>query len=163
MVSITIIIRNAVDGDVPQIFDVRTSVRENHLSMEQLARIGVTPQAILEVVHQEPCIWVAMKDDQIIGFSMASAEEACLFALFVRPQWEGQGAGKQLLERAEAFLFSNSPSIWLHTQSASRAARFYEKRGWKKAGLWHEDEYRYEKHRPDWIASKRDSVLPPQI
>lgn len=121
-----IIIRDAAEKDIPGIFEVRTSVRENHLSTEQMAEIGVTHQTILEAIHKEPCIWVAVSDDHIVSFSMGSAEDSCLFAAFVRPEWEGQGIGRLLVERAEAFLFENSPSIWLHTDGSSRAAGFYE-------------------------------------
>lgn len=144
----TIDIRDASEKDIPQIFEVRTSVRENHLSTEQMAEIGVTPQTVLEAIHKEPCVWVAHEGDQIVGFSMGSSEDACLFAAFVRPEWEGQGIGRLLVERAEAFLFKKSPSIWLHTDGSSRAAGFYEKLGWKRTKLWQDGEYRFEKHRP---------------
>jgi|SRR5215217_1651390 len=145
----TIIIRDAAEGDIPGIFAVRISVRENHLSTEQLAEIGITHQTILETIHKEPCMWVAVNDDDIIGFSMGSSEDSCLFAAFVRPEWEGQGIGRLLVERAEQFLFESSQSLWLHTEGSSRAAGFYEKLGWKRTSLWQDGEYRFEKHRPD--------------
>ena len=141
-------IRDASEKDIPQIFEVRTSVVENHLSTEHLAEIGVTPQTILEAIRKEPCIWAALEGDQIVGFSMGSSEDACLFAVFVRPEWEGQGIGRLLVERAEEFLFKSSPSIWLHTDGSSRAAGFYERLGWKRTSLWQDGEYRFEKHRP---------------
>lgn len=145
----TVIIRDAVEGDVPEIFEVRTSVRENHLSAEQMAEIGITHRTILDAIHEEPCLWVAVDGNRIVGFSMASSEDSCLFAAFVRPEWEGQGIGRLLVDRAEAFLFSRSQSIWLHTDVSSRAAGFYEKLGWKRTSLWQDGEYRFEKHRPD--------------
>ncbi len=145
----TIIIRDAAERDIPEIFEVRTSVRENHLSTEQMAEIGITHQTILEAIHKEPCIWVALKDNQIVGFSMVDAAEACLFAAFVRPEHEGQGIGRLLVERAEARLFETSQSIWLHTDGSSRAAGFYEKLGWKRTSLWQDGEFRFEKRQPD--------------
>lgn len=141
-------IRDASEKDITEIFEVRTSVRENHLSIEQLAEIGVTHQTILETIREEPCVWVAVEADHIVGFSMGSSEDACLFAAFVRPAWEGRGIGRLLVERAEAFLFEKYPSIWLHTAGSSRAAGFYEKLGWKRTSLWQDGEYRFEKHRP---------------
>ena len=144
----TINIRDAAENDIPQIFEVRTSVHENHLSIEQMAEIGITPQTILEAIRAEPCIWVAVEGDQVVGFSMGSSEDACLFAAFVRPEWEGQGIGRRLVEAAEAFLFKINPSIWLHTDGSSRAAGFYEKLGWKRTSLWQDAEYRFEKQRP---------------
>lgn len=144
----TIRIRDASEKDIPQIFEVRTSVRENHLSTEQMAEIGITPHTIREALHKGPCIWVAVEDDQVVGFSMGSSEDACLFAAFVRPEYEGQGIGRLLVERAEVFLFKSNTSIWLHTNGSSRAAGFYEKLGWKRTSPWQDGEYRFEKHRP---------------
>jgi len=143
----TIIIRDAVERDIPAIFDVRTSVRENHLSIEQMAAFGITHQTILEALHKAPCIWVAVHDGRIVGFSMGKAEDSCLFAAFVRPEWQGQGIGRLLVERAEAFLFEHCRSIWLRTDGASRAAGFYEQLGWKRTSV-ENGETRFEKHRP---------------
>jgi GNAT superfamily N-acetyltransferase len=143
-----IIIRDAVEKDISKVFEVRTSVQENHLSTKQMAEMGITHQTILEALHKEPCIWVAVNEDQIVGFSMGNAEDACLFAAFVRPEWEGQGIGRRLMERAEAFLFERHSSIWLHTDGWSRAAGFYERLGWERMPDVEHRDARFEKHRP---------------
>ncbi|WP_256870556.1 hypothetical protein [Chromobacterium haemolyticum] len=39
-------IRLAVRADIAALFDIRTSVRQNHLSIEQLAGLGITPETI---------------------------------------------------------------------------------------------------------------------
>jgi GNAT superfamily N-acetyltransferase len=142
-----IIIREATEDDIPAIFSVRTSVRENHLSVEQMAEFGITHEVIRLALHEEPCIWVAVAGDQIVGFAMGPAADACLFALFVRPEWEGRGIGTRLIERAEAYLFERHHSIWLRTDGSSPAAAFYEKLGWKRMGV-ENGETRFEKHRP---------------
>ena len=69
-------IRVANVGDIDTIFEIRTRVRENHLSREQLADIGVTPDAIREAIAQAPCIWVAEVDGTPVGFSMADQQDA---------------------------------------------------------------------------------------
>lgn len=148
----TIIVRNALEQDIPAIFAVRTSVRENHLSVEQMAGMGITHDTIREMLQGEPCIWVAAQGDHIVGFSVADAADACLFAAFVRPEWAGQGVGRRLMERAEAFLFERHSSIWLHTDGSSRAAGFYERLGWKRMPDVENRDARFEKHRP---ANKR--------
>src|SRR5690349_18331869 len=128
----TITIRDAAEKDIPAIFEVRTSVRENHLSVEQMAEMGITNETIREALRNEACIWVAAEGDHVVGFSMADAANACLFAAFVRPDWAGQGIGRRLMERAEAFLFARHSLIWLHTDGSSHAAGFYERLGWRR-------------------------------
>ncbi len=144
----TFSIRDAIDDDIPSIFEVRTSVRENHLSVEQLSEMGVTFETIREALRQYPCIWVAEQEGQIVGFSMVDIEDACMFAAFVRPEREGLGIGRQLVERAEAFLFEHHPSIWLETDGSSRAAGFYERLGWKRSEELGSGDARFEKHQP---------------
>ena len=144
----TITIRDAAEEDIPAIFEVRTSVRENHLSVEQMAEMGITNETIRQVLCKEPCIWVAVHGNHIVGFSMGDAADACLFAAFVRPEWEGQGIGRRLMDRAEAFLFERHSSIWLHTDGSSRAAGFYERLGWKRMPDMENRDARFEKHRP---------------
>ena len=143
-----ITIRDATEEDIPAIFEVRTSVRENHLSVEQMAALGITHQTVLDALRTEPCIWVAVEEDRVVGFSMADAEDACVFAAFVRPEWAGQGIGRRLMQRAEAFLFERHNSIWLHTDGASSAAGFYEELGWERMPDVEGRDARFEKHRP---------------
>ena len=142
-----ITIRDAAEGDIPAIFEVRTSVRENHLSVEQMAALGITHQTVLDALRTAPCIWVAVEGDHVVGFSMADTEDACVFAAFVRPEWAGQGIGRRLMERAEAFLFERHNSIWLHTDGASSAAGFYEELGWERMPDVEGRDARFEKHR----------------
>ena len=143
----TITVRDATEDDILAIFDVRTGVHENHLSIEQMAEMGVTEETIREALREEPCIWVCESGRQILGFSMAGGADACLFAVFVRPEWEGQGIGRQLTERAEAFLFQRYSSIWLETDGSSRAAGFYERLGWMRTQVLGNGDVRFEKHR----------------
>jgi len=142
-----ITIRDAAEADIPAIFEVRTSVRENHLSVAQMAEMGITTETIRQALREEPCIWVAVDGDHIVGFSMGDAADACVFAAFVRPPWQGQGIGRRLMERAEAFLFARHSSIWLHTAGTSPAASFYERLGWTRMPDVENRDARFEKHR----------------
>ena len=77
----------------------------------------------------------------------ASAE---VFALFVRPEWEGRGLGSVLLRAAEAELFREHERIWLLTDGGDeiRANGFYLKQGWELVTRMDERDVRYEKSRP---------------
>jgi len=144
---VDIAIRDATDEDIPHIFEVRTSVRENHLSVAQMADLGITPDTIEAALEQAPCIWVALHKGTVVGFSMSNLAEGCIFAAFVRPEWEGKGVGRRLIERAEAFLFAHHACIWLSTDSASRAAKVYESLGWTPVAKLANGEIRFEKRR----------------
>ncbi|WP_110631200.1 GNAT family N-acetyltransferase [Salinicola sp. LHM] len=123
-------VREARNADIDEIFAIRTSVAENHLSHEQLTEMGITPGAIAAMLAQGPCLWVAEIDQVPVGFSMVRDETGCVFGLFVRADHEGRGAGRLLLERAECHLFAKFDEIWLETEIGSRAYAFYERAGW---------------------------------
>lgn len=142
-----ITLRDAVPGDIETIFNIRTAVKENHLSREQMAEMGITPQTVLEIINASRCIWIAEVNGQAVSFAMAIIEEACLFAIFVTPEFEGLGVGKKLLQKAESFLFSTCQNIWLETASGSRAATFYKRHGWVPVSKPGESDIRFEKSR----------------
>ncbi|WP_322528451.1 GNAT family N-acetyltransferase [Salinicola sp. LHM] len=114
-------VREARETDIGEIFAIRTSVAENHLSLEQLAGMGITPEAVAAEIARGPCVWVAEIDRVPVGFSMVRDETGCVFGLFVRADHEGRGVGRSLLERAERHLFAKYDEIWLETEIGSRA------------------------------------------
>jgi GNAT superfamily N-acetyltransferase len=129
-------IRLGTIDDLPQISIVRTSVRENHLSIEQMAKAGITPQGIAEQMTSGALkCWVAEHDLVIVGFSMAERDTANIFALFVLPDFEGRGLGSMLLEESEAWLreLGHSHAI-LNTEPGTRAFAFYRRKGWEEMG-----------------------------
>lgn len=142
-------IRPAVRADIAALFDIRTSVRQNHLSIEQLADLGITPETIAETIAAAPCAWIAEQDGQPAGFAMADLDAGEVFALFIKPAFEGQGLGRQLLSQAEAALFQRHPVIRLTTErgEAIRAHGFYQGQGWRQAGLAESGDVLYEKRR----------------
>lgn len=123
-------IRLALPSDLADIFRVRTSVRENHLSVEQMAQMGITQEAVAGMLSGSPCAWVAVVDGEVVGFSMIDIEEASLFAAFVLPAHEGKGLGGKLVAAAEERLFELHSEIWLETGRDTRAAGFYRSLGW---------------------------------
>ncbi|MFP3515339.1 GNAT family N-acetyltransferase [Pseudomonas sp. SIMBA_077] len=140
-------LRVAHFDDIDSIFDIRTRVKENHLSREQLAEMGITPDAIREALVQAPCVWIAEIDGICAGFSMADLQDGCVFAAFVLPEYEGLGLGRQLMDKAQTFLFERHPTIWLETAEASRAYGFYRALGWTPVERLPEGDIRFEKSR----------------
>jgi ribosomal protein S18 acetylase RimI-like enzyme len=129
-------IRRASSDDVSGIFRVRTSVRENHLSEEELSDLGITRDSVAGLLRSgEARAWCAEVDGAIVGFSMARQPERDIFALFVLPQFEGRGIGSLLLDAAVDWLRTSDPKpIRLNTERTTRAFRFYTNRGWRETG-----------------------------
>jgi ribosomal protein S18 acetylase RimI-like enzyme len=130
-------IRPAIPDDVADLFRVRTSVRENHLSEEELSDLGITHDSISGLLRSgEGQAWCAEVDGAVVGFSMARQPERDIFALFVLPQFEGCGIGTLLLDAAVDWLRASDPKpIHLNTERTTKAFRFYINRGWRETGL----------------------------
>jgi len=131
-------IREAQTEDIETLFDIRTSVSENYQSREELANLGVTPQTVASMLRSSCCAWIAEVDGEPIAFSMANAAEKTIFAMFVLPPFEGCGAGRLLMEKAEEWLWSKGiEQIWLLTGNdpGLRAYGFYLHLGWIPVGV----------------------------
>lgn len=126
-------IREAQLEDIETLFNIRTSVIENHQSREELATLGITPETVAEMLQTDCRAWIAEIDQQPIAFSMANAAEKTIFAMFVLPSFEGRGAGRALMQQAEQWLWVQGvEEIWLLTGNDSnlRAYGFYLRLGW---------------------------------
>jgi GNAT superfamily N-acetyltransferase len=139
------VIRVAMAADMPGIARVRTSVRENHLTPEQLRARGITNESVAASFLEDSRGWVAERNGEIVAFTIADRAEKSIFALFVLPAHEGQGLGDRLLTLALEWLGDNGArDIWLTTGPDTKAARFYEKRGWMAVAPTETGDVRYE-------------------
>ncbi len=150
ILTVKTVIRPARATDISAIFAIRTAVKENTLSLEQLTEMGITPDVIQGMLELSDCIWVAEVDEITAGFTIVDQEEGSLFALFVLPEYEGLGLGRQLMDNAEAALFQQHSRVWLETDSQSRAATFYLRRGWEAVEQLAGTDKRYQKKRPEF-------------
>lgn len=137
--------RLALSSDIEGIFDVRTSVKENHLSREEMEQMGITESSVIDMIEKNRCAWVAVDNGKIIGFSMILPDEGSLFAAFVLPEYEGRGVGRSLVQLAEQELFKHHEVAWLETDKNSRAAKFYKRLGWVEKENVSESDIRLEK------------------
>lgn len=140
-------VRTAQLSDIEGMFDVRTSVIENHLSREEMRQMGITESVVADMIENNHCAWVATENDKIIGFSMILPDEGCLFAAFVLPEYEGRGVGRRLVVLAEQELFKHHEIAWLETDKNSRAAKFYMQLGWGNKTNINSTDIKLEKHR----------------
>ena len=124
-------LRRATDGDVPQIREIRDTVRENILS--DPAR--VTPADIAWFLDNGP-IWVWQETDgKVAGFSAGDPRDGWVWALFVAPGHEGKGIGRALLQAAcDRLREAGHGRATLSTQPGTRAERHYRADGWAATG-----------------------------
>ncbi len=133
--------------DIDTLFEIRTSVVENHQSLEEIAQLGITPESIAKMLETDCRAWVAEIDDRPIGFSIANATEKTIFGIFVLPSFECRGAGRALMQAAENWLWSKGMNeIWLVTGNdpSLRAYGFYLHLDWIMVSIELDGDFRGE-------------------
>jgi GNAT superfamily N-acetyltransferase len=143
-------IREAQLNDIETLFNIGTSVLENHHSREELAELGVTPESVAQMLQTDCCAWIAEIAGNPIAFSMANATQKTIFAMFVSPAFEGRGAGRRLMQCAEGWLWQQgAEEIWLLTGNNPklRAYGFYLHLGWVPAGIQADGQMKFIKKR----------------
>lgn len=137
--------REATIDDIPVIMEIRFAVKENVLSNPN----AVTPEMCIDYLDKLGHGWVAEIDQQVVGFSYAASEDNSIWALFVLPEFEGRGLGKNLLTLATGWLFQRGADhIKLGTQPNTRADRFYGLQAWVRGEMKNHSEVNYTLNRP---------------
>ena len=79
---------------------------------------------------------VAEIEGEIIRFAIGNATGGNVWALFVHPDHERRGYGRQLHDVMVSWLWEQGvPKLWLTTDPDTRAQRFYEAAGWSVVGF----------------------------
>ena len=99
-----------------------------------LTRLRTLPSFRERLQHALPYIRVVGRVGEPIGFAIVKDDE--LYQLFVAAEARGTGVAAALLDDAETRLERSGVTVaWLACAIGNdRAARFYEKRGWSRAG-----------------------------
>jgi GNAT superfamily N-acetyltransferase len=138
------LLRRATSTDIPAMSQIRLSVVENILSDPT----RVTNQMYEDFLAKTGRGWIAEIDDQIVAFCYADKVNASIWALFVRPGYEGKGFGQSLLKEAVDWLFGiGHESVYLTTGINTRADRFYSEQGWMRVPV-SSTEVRYSLNKP---------------
>jgi len=141
------IFREARIDDIKQIQVVRKSVRENTLSDPDL----VTDEDCLEFMTVRGKGWVCEIDNRIVGFAIADLKDNNIWALFLDPEFEKKGIGRQLHKVMLDWYFTETKEkVWLGTAFNTRAERFYRKAGWTEVGLHGTKEIKFEMSYATW-------------
>jgi len=125
------VIREAVIADIPNMQRIRNAVRENVLSNPDL----VKDSDYAELIEGKGKGWIFETENEMAGFAFADVENQNIWALFVHPDFEKRGIGKQLHDTMLTWYFPSNDFVWLTTAPNTRAAGFYRKAGWSEKGL----------------------------
>lgn len=130
--------RAAIPPDSPHCVELRGQTRQNAFSAEALAALGITAKTWAQGIESgaNPG-YVCLDGDRMVGMCFAERDSGEVLVVAVLPQYEGNGIGKELLERTletlkrlghvRSFLGCNpSPE--------SRSHGFYRKLGWTSTG-----------------------------
>jgi len=135
-----VIFREAKIEDIPAVSEIRLSVTENVLSDPR----KVTPEIVALYISVSGKGWLCEVNGEVVGFSIASLKDASIWALFVKPGYEGKGIGTTLLKLATAWLFDmGASSISLSTGANTRADKVYERQGWTRGDVNSDGEVSY--------------------
>ncbi|MFC1644989.1 GNAT family N-acetyltransferase [Patescibacteria group bacterium] len=136
-------VRLATTNDAEGIFEVQKSTwldsypsKENNVDhMDILEEFSNERDGILNIsksienYDENNCGWVVEKGREIVGFSATYEKDGRIFvgAVYVLPEYQGQGIGRVLLEKILDF-HSDANELWLDVASYNEdAIRFYEK------------------------------------
>jgi uncharacterized protein YhfF/GNAT superfamily N-acetyltransferase len=142
-------IRSALLADVPEMHRTRMSVHENRLTDPS----KVQSRHYVDLLEGRGRGWVAEADGRIVGFAIADLERLDIWALFVDPQQEGHGIGRQLQDAMLDWMFEQGiDRVTVGTTAGTRAERFYARSGWRSVGRDIAGDVRFDMMRGDWLA-----------
>jgi GNAT superfamily N-acetyltransferase len=147
-------VREARSGDIGRIQVIRNSVKENTLSDPSL----VPDSDVQDYIYRRGKGWVYEENKTIMGFAIVSVLDKNVWALFVDPQHEKRGIGRQLHDQMLDWYFQQmEETIWLGTARGTRAESFYRKAGWIETGIHGKGEIKFEMSRQGWQLSHSNS------
>ena len=135
--------REAQVTDIPQMMEIRNSVKENQLSDPAL----ISFDDYSTFISNRGKGWISLEDELVTGFAVVDLVEHNVWALFVRPGYEGNGIGTILQQLLLTWYFQQtSHPVWLSTSPGTRAETFYRKSGWHETGVYGKGEIRFERN-----------------
>ncbi len=132
-------VREAAREHVPGIQRVRAAVRENRLVSRR-----IEDTEVIEAIESSGIGFVALIDGEVVGFSIGHTTTGNIWALFVDPEFEGRGIGRQLMDvLVDSLAAHGLKNLHLSTDPGTRAERFYRAFGWQCHGLDEQGEMRF--------------------
>jgi len=141
--AMQLIYRDTQISDVDALFTVRAHTRENRLSKENLASLGITPETVAESISNgrvRGC--VCLDGSNLVAFCHGDLKTGEVLVLAVTQGYEGRGIGARVLARVVELLRSaghSAPWLAASPSHAIRAHGFYRSLGWRPNGQKQDD------------------------
>lgn len=131
-------LRGARPEDVAECVRLRGMTRENAVSAERLAALGITVESwAAQVARGELVGWVGMRGDAMLGYCFGHVGTGEVVVLALLPEAEGRGLGKALLLRVMQALQSQGHErlyLGCARDPSTRSHGFYRHLGWVPTG-----------------------------
>ncbi len=130
--------RLAVPDDIQACVVLRGQTRENAVSAEQLAAMGITVETWANDVRSGSLTgYVRTDHESIIGYCFGENASGEVLVLALLPNYENRGVGKRLLGLVVKHLYSAGPRrlfLGCAADPATRSHGFYRHLGWASTG-----------------------------
>lgn len=130
--------RPATPEDIPHCVLIRGRTRENAISAERLAQLGITVESWAGDVRSGALPgFVGVDDSAIVGYCFGAMASGEIVVLALLPSHEGQGIGKHLLGLMVGLLgTAGHARLFLGCSSdpTTRSHGFYRRLGWVSTG-----------------------------
>lgn len=140
-------VREACFNDIKEMQHIRNEVKENVLSDPLL----VKDKDVADYIGKRGKGWVFEENELILGFAIVSLADQNVWALFIHPDAERKGIGRQLHKTMMNWYFSQTAeTVWLSTTPGTRAENFYREAGWADVGSHGKGELKFEMSWEKW-------------
>jgi len=133
-----IIYRRALPEDTAACIELRGRTRENAVSAEELAAVGVTLDSWRAGIDNGSLPgYVGRVDDELVGYCFGNRLSGEIVVLALLPDFEGKGIGRALLAMmGEEFKLRGFKRLFLgcSTDPKTRSYGFYRHLGWRSTG-----------------------------
>nr|WP_316639119.1 GNAT family N-acetyltransferase [uncultured Roseateles sp.] len=134
----TLTFRKALPGDASACVLMRGKTRQNAISPERLAELGITVVSwAAQIESGQLPGHVCLDDDVLVGYCFGDIGTGEVVVLALLPAAEGQGLGKLLLERVMQDLRARGHRrlfLGCSNDPESRSHGFYRHLGWRATG-----------------------------
>lgn len=132
--------RLAIPEDIPACLELRGKTRENAISPERLARMGITIESWAEDLRTGTLPGYVCTDQEVIaGYCFGEAATGEVVVLALLPAYERRGVGRQLLGLVvEHLRLLGHHRLFLGCSAdpSTRSNGFYRHLGWASTGTF---------------------------